>query len=174
MNRSQFTNFLRPPWIIGGHFYFLMRLRAKVLDTSGISNTDLQIFQFCDWWIFFLEIVQQAVKIYQRNFTNRKNPPKFVDLSPIKFYDLVNVIQYIIRTCQRHAGKICKNYWIFLRYPICPGINRIKILKFPYKIEGALKKYKNKQRLVFRPRPINLNLKRPQKISCDSPFKTKI
>ncbi len=103
MNRSQFTNFLRPPWIIGGHFYFLMRLRAEVLDTSGISNTDLQIFQFCDWWIFFLENLQQADKIYQRNFTNRKNPPNLQNGLQENLTSLLMCLQYSFRASRRHG-----------------------------------------------------------------------
>ena len=66
--------------------------------------------------------------------------------------------------------KFVQIYWIFHRYPICPGINRIKILKFPYKIEGAVKKYINKQWLVFRPRPIQVVKKGPRKSRATVPL----
>ena len=41
-------NFLRAPLILYAIFLFVMRFRAEVLDTLGISNIDQQSLEFCD------------------------------------------------------------------------------------------------------------------------------
>ena len=60
--------------------------------------------------------------------------------------------------------------WIFHRYPICPGVNRIKILKQGWTVEGTFPRLKPVAGLSF----VQIHPFRPKKnhkLSCNSPFK---
>ncbi len=71
-------------------------------------------FFYCS--ISFLVTEQHCVRIYWR---------QFYKFQKIRYISLQNCLQDSFAALQ-----MCKSYWIFHRYSICPGINCIKLLKW--------------------------------------------
>ncbi len=121
--RLWFSNFLAFPLIFGGHLWFYMRLWAKVLDTSGISNTNLQISYFGICSSSSMVRSNRCSNILETVCTHRKiRQIRWIDSKTVPYpcWCVSNII------ISHLAGTVTKvlSYWIFHRYPICPGVNR--------------------------------------------------